>query len=224
MKKQIFIAGILIACSYNLLAQSSTETSNSLNPKFVAAMETNLKILDTASNPATMIMLANNFERIGKAEQKQWQPFYHAAFCYAIMALNIPDKSKVDPLADKAESYLTLADALTKNNSEISAIRAMLTYARILVDPTSRWQTMSKEAADFLAKAKEQNPANPRPYLIEANTKLRTPEGLGGGPKATKPVIEECWNKFTAFAPENSVAPNWGKGQAEKILKAVNAQ
>ncbi|MDP4262476.1 MAG: hypothetical protein Q8941_08090 [Bacteroidota bacterium] len=224
MKKQIVIAGILITCSYNLFAQTSAETSTAVNKKFITAMEANLKILDTASNPATFILLANNFERIGKAEQKQWQPFYHAAFCYAVMALNTPDKSKTDLLADKAESYLTLADDLEKNNSEVSALRAMILYARVLVDPTSRWQTMSKEAADDLAKAKEQNPANPRPYLIEANSKLRTPEGLGGGPKTTKPIIEECLNKYNAFVPENSIAPNWGKGQAEKLLKAVNPQ
>jgi len=140
MKKQILIASILIACSYTVLAQPSGETSTTPNAKFVTAMEANLKILDTASNPATFIMLANNFERIGKTEQKQWQPFYHAAFCYAVMALNTPDKSKTDPLADKAESYLTLVDALDKNNSEVSALRAMIIYGRILVDPSNRWQ------------------------------------------------------------------------------------
>jgi hypothetical protein len=224
MKRQIIILCILIGCSGKLLSQASGETGTTTNNKYITAMEANLKMLDTASNPSTFIMLANNFERIGKAEQKQWQPFYHAAFCYTVIALNTPDKSKTDPLADKAEEYLALADALDKNNSEISTVRAMIIYARILVDPPGRWQTMSKDAADDLARAKEQNPSNPRPYLVEASTKLRTPEELGGGPKATKPIIEECMNKYNAFAAENSIAPNWGKGQAEKILKAVNPQ
>lgn len=224
MKRQIIIACILIVCSGKLLAQASNETGSATNTKFVAAMEANLKMLDTASNPATFVLLANNFERIGKTEQRQWQPFYHAAFCYAVMALNTPDKSKTDPLADKADANLALADGLAKDNSEISTLRAMIIYARILVDPTSRWQTMNAEAADDLAKAKEQNPSNPRPYLVEASTKLHTPEGLGGGPKATKPIIEECMNKYNAFVAENSLAPNWGKGQAEKIFKMINPQ
>lgn len=224
MNRLIIMAGILIVCSGKLLAQASNETGRTGNTKFMTAMEANLKMLDTASNPATFILLANNFERIGKTEQKQWQPFYHAGFCYAVMALNTPDKSKTDALADKADGYLALAETLSKDNSEISALRAMIIYARILVDPTSRWQAMSIEAADDLAKAKQQNPANPRPYLVEASTKLRTPEGLGGGPKATKPIIEECLNKYNAFVAENSIAPNWGKGQAEKISKMVNPQ
>src|SRR5882724_7278925 len=155
MKRLILIASILIGWSSMLLAQPTGETGTTTNNKFFTAMEANLKMLDTASNPATFVMLANNFERIGKAEQKQWQPFYHAAFCYAVMALNVPDKSKTDPLADKAEGYLALADALDKNNSEISALRAMIISARILVDPAGRWQTMSKESANVIARAKE---------------------------------------------------------------------
>src|SRR5215831_8569927 len=144
MKRSFIIAAILIAWNFKLLAQPSGETGTATNNKFINAMEANLKILDTAGNSATLIMLANNFERIGKAEQKQWQPYYHAAFCYSVMALNTPDKSGADQLADKAESYLALADALNKNNSEINTLKAMIIYARILVDPPGRWQAMSK--------------------------------------------------------------------------------
>jgi hypothetical protein len=224
MLLKIIIACLLFIGSSKLFAQSPGEAGATTDSKFISAMETNLKMLDTASNPATYVMLANNFERIGKAEQKHWQPFYDAAFCYAMMALNVPDKTKTDALADKADSYLTIADGLDKNNSEISTLRAMIIYARVMVDPPSRWQTMNTEAAGNLAKAKEQNPANPRPWLVEASTVLRTPEGLGGGPKAAKPIIDECINKYNAFVVENSIAPNWGKGQAEKISKMVNPQ
>ena len=187
-------------------------------------MEANLKLLDTASAPATFIMLANNFDRIGKAEKKQWQPFYYAAFCYAIMAANVPDKSKIDYLAEKAVSYLASADALEKNNSEISSLHGMILYTRLLVDPISRWQTMGKEASDLLIKAKQQDPANPRPYLVEARAKLHTPEGMGGGPKAAKLTIDECLAKFKTFMPVNSLAPGWGKAQAEKLSKSVSPQ
>jgi hypothetical protein len=221
MKKTIIITSLLIASSCMLLAQTSVETGTDMKAKFISAMEANLKLLDTASTPETFIMLANNFDRIGKAAQKQWQPFYFAALCYGIMASNVPDKSKIDFLAEKAESYLALADALEKNNSEISTLRGMLLYTRVLVDPINRWQAMGQEAQDHLAKAKEQNPANPRPYLIEARAKLHTPEAMGGGPKAAKPIIAECLNKAKAFLPENSISPNWGKQQAEKLAQAV---
>lgn len=224
MKKSIIIAAILIAGSSQLFAQTSIEDGKGTNKKFVSAMETNLKLLDTASAPATFIMLANNFERIGKAEQNQWQPFYYAAFCYAIMAGNVPDKSKIDMLTEKAISYLTIADALEKNNSEISSLRGLILYTRVLVDPMSRWQTIGKEAADQLAKAKQQDSANPRPYLIEARAKLHTPEGLGGGPKAARAIIDECLAKFKTFVPANSLAPVWGKIQAEKMAQSISPQ
>jgi hypothetical protein len=224
MKKSIFIAVILMAGSYTLLAQTSAEAPAGMNKKFVTAMETNLKILDTAGTPGTFIMLANNFERIGKAEQKQWQPFYYAAYCYAVMAAYTPDKAKIDLLAEKAESNLALANALEKNNSEISSLQGMILYTRVQVDPISRWQTMGTEAINHLAKAKQQNPSNPRPYLVDARAKMHIPEGLGGGPRAAKSIIEECLGKFKTFIPENSIAPNWGKIAAEKLLQAINPQ
>jgi hypothetical protein len=219
MKKTIIIATVIMATGCKLTAQTSATV---VNNKFVSAMEANLKILDTASAPETYILLANNFERIGNAEQKQWQPFYFASFCYGVMASNVPDKTKVDPLLDKAESYLGLADALDKNNSEISTLRGMILYTRLSVDPMSRWRLMGSEANDQLAKAKDQDPANPRPYFIEANAKLRMPEGLGGGPKAAKVSIDICLEKFKTFVPVNTIAPNWGKAQAEKLLKLIN--
>ena len=224
MKKSIIIASILITGSSQLFAQTSIEDGKGMNKKFVAAMETNLKLLDTASAPATFIILANNFERIGKAEKNQWQPFYYAAFCYAVMAGNVPDKSKIDMLAEKAISYLAVANALEKNNSEISSLQGLVLYTRVLVDPMSRWQTIGKEATDQLAKAKQQDPANPRPYLIEARAKLHIPEGLGGGPKAAKATIDECLAKFKTFVPANSIAPGWGKIQAEKMAVATGPQ
>lgn len=224
MKKLISLSFIIIATCYKLSAQTSAEAGTANNSKFTSAMETNLKILDTANAPSTMIMLANNFERIGKAEQKQWQPYYYAGFCYAMMAAGVSDKSKVDFLAEKAESFLTLAEALEKDNSEISALRGMITYSRLQVDPINRWQTMGKEAAGYLAKAKQQNPANPRPWLIEARAKLYTPEALGGGAAAAKPIAEECMKKFNAFVPANTLAPKWGKTSAEKLLQAINSK
>ncbi|MFC0774677.1 hypothetical protein [Terrimonas alba] len=224
MKKSIIAGLLLIAASCKLTGQTAVESTTGMSKKFVAAMEANLKLLDTANAPATFIMLANNFERIGNAEKNQWQPFYYAAFCYAIMVANVPDKSKIDFFAEKAASYLVSADDLEKNNSEISSLHGMILYTRVLVDPISRWQTMGKEAMDYLVKAKQQDPSNPRPYLIEARAKLHTPEGLGGGAKAAKLAIEECLARFKTFVSANSLAPSWGQAQAERLSKSIVAQ
>ena len=192
--------------------------------KFITIMETNLKILDTASTPATFIMLANTFERIGNAEKKYWQPWYYAALCYGFMAMNTPDKTMIDPLTAKAEEYIAKATLLSNNNSEISALLGMITNTKILVDPITRWQTYSAEAAAFLKTAKEQNPLNPRPYLIEARTKLFTPAAMGGGPEAARPMVEKALSNFTAFKPENTIAPGWGLVQTQKLQTKINGK
>jgi hypothetical protein len=218
MKKTIVIAALFTISTCKLFAQSSADADK----KYITAMETNIKMLDTATNPVTYTMLANNFERIANAEKNKWQPFYFASFCYAIMASNSQDRSKVDYLAEKAESYLALADALEKDNSEISTLRGMILYTRVGVDPMTRFRTLGMEAISNLEKAKQQDPNNPRPWLVDANAKLRTPEGMGGGPKVAKAAVETCLEKFKSFVPENSIAPNWGKAPAEKLLKSLN--
>ena len=187
-------------------------------------METNLKILDTASTPATLIMLANTFERIGNAEKKYWQPWYYAALCYGFMALKAPDKSMIDPLTEKAEAYLEKATLLSKDNSEISALQGMILNTKILVDPVTRWQTYSPQSTALLQSSKQQNPSNPRPYLIEARTKMFTPPAMGGGPDAARPIVEKALSNFKEFQPENSIAPVWGLEQTKLLQAKINGR
>lgn len=220
MKKTI---SILLA-SFSILGCSTAQSIKGApeDKKFITVMETNIKILDTASTAGTFTMLANTFVRIGNAEEKYWQPWYYAALCYGFIAMNTPDKPMIDPLTAKAEEYLAKATQLSNNNSEISALQGMITNTKILVDPITRWQTYSAEAAAFLKNAKEQNPLNPRPYLIEARTKLFTPAAMGGGKEAARPLVEKALSNFTAFKPENTIAPGWGLVQTQKLQTKIN--
>lgn len=194
------------------------------DPKLVAMMASQIAQLDTAQSPATYIGLANAFERIGDAAQKYWQPYYHAAFCYAVLAVKEADKSNLDDLADKAQAYLDKAIALNKNNSEISALQGMIINTRILADPMGRWRDYSAQAGEWLAKSKQQDPGNPRPWYIEARAKIRTPALLGGGPDAAKPLVTTAVEKFKTFQPENSMAPNWGGHIAIKMLEDMQKE
>jgi hypothetical protein len=135
----------------------------------------------------------------------------------------VQDKTKIDPLASKADEYLQKGILLSSNNSEILTLQAMLLNTKILVDPVNRFQEYSVQSAEYIKKAKEQNPANPRPYLIEGRTKMFTPPAFGGGPEAAKPIIEKAILMYKEFTPENSIAPKWGYSQAEKMLARVNS-
>jgi len=222
MKKFLLIFTVICAGAVSLQAQTSTATDP--NNKFVSAMEKNIQILDTASSPDTYISLANTFERIGNAESNQWQPFYYSAYSYTMLAYMIPDKTKVDGIADRAESFLQKATAISINNSEISTLSAMITYCRLQVDPINRFGTLGVTGGEFLAKAKAQDPSNPRPYMIEARVKLNMPESMGGGVKGATPAINTAVEKFNAFVPANSIAPHWGKSSAERMAARMKGQ
>jgi hypothetical protein len=223
MKKIFFYLVSVVAIGGAAKAQSVSKQV-AYSTAFESAMLSNIRQLDTVSSAAGFINVANNFERIGNAEKSKWQPFYYAAYCYTVMAFMSPDKSKIDFLADKAESVLQQAEAVEKNNSEISCLFAMINSCRIMVDPVSRFPTIGKEVHAQLAKAKQENPNNPRIYLLQARMQLRTPEGLGGGKKPAKESIETAVLKFNDFKPENSIAPAWGEQQAKSLLDKINAQ
>ena len=214
MKK--FMLSILSAVIFFASAMSQTA--------FESAMKANISQLDTVSSAEELINLANNFERIGNAEKTKWQPFYYAAYCYTALAFLSPDKTKIDPLADKAEAILQQAASIEKNNSEINCLFAMINSCRLTVDPMGRFPVKGQEIQMQLAKAKQENAENPRIYLLEARIQLRTPEGLGGGKKVAKESAELAVQKFKDFKPGNSIAPNWGSQQAKSLLEKINAQ
>lgn len=217
--KKFAITVITCMITASLIAQTSAP-----GDKFVSTMEKNIQVLDTASTPETYISLANTFERIGNAESNQWLPFYYSAYCYTILAYMTPDKSKVDQIADRAEGFVYKAAALSFNNSELSTLSAMITYCRLQVDPVNRWGTMGASGETYLSKAKEQDPTNPRPYLVEARVKLNTPEAMGGGAKVATPVINTAVEKFNIFVPASTIAPHWGKPAAEKMAARLKGQ
>jgi hypothetical protein len=222
--KKVFtlIAAISIAIA-NVNAQTST-VSVKHNSAFEAAMLTNIKQLDTASGAASLMALANNFERIGNAEKTKWEPFYYASYCYTVMAFMSSDKSKIDWLADKAEALLQQAEAIDKNNSEISCMFATINSCRIMVDPMSRFPTKGQEVNAMLAKATQENAGNPRIYLLQARMQLRTPEAFGGGKTVAKTSAETALEKFKSFVPASAIAPTWGEQQAKALLAKINGE
>jgi hypothetical protein len=219
MKKAIVLL-VLSTLFYSSQAQTSTGGGNPSGYKQV--MLSTIGQFDTASAAGTLMTLANTFERIGNAEQGQWQPFYYASLCYVVMAYNAEDKSKIDVLADKAEGLLIKAKALQENNSEISCLFAMISSCRLLVDPVSRFREKGPEVHHLLSKAKQENPDNPRIYLLQARMELNTPEAFGGGKHLARKSIETCIEKFSIFKPESPIDPNWGAHQARSFLANMN--
>ncbi|MBL0181274.1 MAG: hypothetical protein IPP96_02850 [Chitinophagaceae bacterium] len=209
MKKFMLII-VVIFLATNSFAQSD---------KYIAAMKSNIAAIDTSyKNPANLLTLANNFERIATAEKNQWLAYYYAALCQVNYTYMEQDKSKVDAIADKATALINKADSLQPNNSEISCIKSMIASAHMMVNPMQRYMEYGPESASNIEAAMQQDPTNPRPELLKGEGLKYTPEQFGGGCATAKPVLQSSLDKFNNFKPASEIHPNWGKHRVEKLL------
>lgn len=222
MKKTILYSLAIIFFSCKTTAQPSQAEAQAENKTYMQLMETNIKSLDTVSVPQSFLAIANNFERIAKAEKNKWEPYYYAAYCYGVMASKA-DKNSIDNLADIADKYLDAAKQLNVN-SEISVIAAMIVANRISVDPMGRYMERGKDVIALLEKAKQQDPKNPRPYYMQARFLVKVPEGLGGGKHVAKSLLETAVEKFKNFSATISLSPNWGYDKTITMLEELKKQ
>ena len=191
--------------------------------KYTGAMKKNIALLDSAMQKGNAKELANNFERIGDAEKTQWLPYYYAAYANILTSYNEKDKSKVDPIADKAEELITKAEGLAgKENSEIAVIKSMIASTHMMVDPQTRWMQYGQASSENIEKAKKLDPTNPRPMYLEAQSKFYTPEAFGGGKAAAKPLFEKALAMFDTFKPETELHPSWGKSANQYFLSMAS--
>ena len=213
MKKTI-LSAVIFCLGLATYAQSD---------KYVPAMKKNIAMLDSAMQKGNAKELANNFERIGDAEKNQWLPYYYAAYSLVLTTYTEKDKSKIDPVADKAEELITKAEAIAgKENSETAVIKSMIASAHLMVDPQSRYMQYGAISASNIEKAKALDPTNPRPFYLEAQAKLYTPEAFGGGKAIAKPVFEKALAMFDTFKPASELHPAWGKSAAQYFLAMAN--
>jgi hypothetical protein len=210
MKKVIILSAIIIA----------SLSSNAQSEKFVAAMKKNITQIDSAfAKPDLFISLANNFERIGTTEKNQWLPFYYAALCRVNYSYTQKDPGGNDVIAEYATKLINKADSLMPNNSEISCIKSMIASMQMMVNPQARWGQYGPISQKAMAAAMQQDPSNPRPYMLKGQGLKFTPETFGGGCKTASAPLATAMEKYAAFKPASDIAPNWGKAYTESLVK-----
>jgi hypothetical protein len=191
--------------------------------RYVAAMQKNLVLFDSAKITADWQAVSAAFERIGDAEKTQWLPYYYASYCTVMNAFTEEDKTKTDAIADKAEQLITKAEEiLGKENSETDVVKSMIASAHMMVDPQTRWQQYGQASSGNIEKAKQLDPTNPRPVFLEGQAKFYTPEAFGGGKAPAKPLFEKALAMFDTFKAETPLHPNWGKAATEYFLSLAS--
>lgn len=200
-------------------------TSFSQNDRYMKAMQDKVAALDTTRTSENSQVLSAAFERIADAEKVKWLPYYYAALTQVnagyfmntdVMAGGMA--TTFDPIADKAESLLNKAEALSENNSEIYVVKKMIASLRMIADPMSRYMQYAPIAQEALATAKKLNPENPRVYLLEAQDKFYTPEQYGGSKSDALELFQTSLKKYDSFQPASSIDPHWGKATAAYFL------
>lgn len=187
--------------------------------KYNDAMKAQIAKLATAYTNNGFPALANSFERIGEAEKTEWLPFYYAAYATVMSAFMEKDQSKVDAIAEKANTLISKAESLAgKPNSELYVVKSMIATAKLQVDPQTRWMQYGKESAENIEKAKQADPTNPRPVYLEGQSKFFTPEAFGGGKAIAKPILEKALAMFPDFKPAGELYPTWGKESVEYFI------
>lgn len=185
--------------------------------KYEASMESLTIKMDTAQSAPVFNTVGNGFERIANAEKNQWLPYYYASYCYILSAFTNRDPNKFDNVADRCDKLLDKADSLSKKNSEIMCLRAMTNSLRIMVDPQSRGMKYGMLSSQNLVEAKKLDPSNPRPYLLDAQSKIYTPEQWGGGKEVARKILDEAIKRLESFKPASKIDPSWGIKMKEMI-------
>ena len=208
---------------FSVLLLSAAITAFSQSAKYVPAMQNNIAALDSGfKNPANLLVLANNFERIANSEKNQWLPYYYAAYCQVNFGFMQQDKSKTDAIADKATALIAKADSLSPKNSEISCIKSMIASCHMMVNPMQRYMQYGQESTTQMEDAMGQDPTNPRPYMLKGQSLKYTPPQFGGGCATAKPELQTALDKFLLFKPASELHPNWGLEYTQQLMNECN--
>ena len=214
MRKSIFTLFILLL-GFQLQASDGGD-------KYVEAMKKALSMMDTASTVQTYQNCANRFERIGKAEKKEWLPYYYAGICYSLMIYSEKDMTKIDPMLDRADEYLDMAlDMKLKDfeKSEILVVKGMVAGGRIMVEPQTRSMKYGPMSGQYYQRAANLNPENPRALSMSGQSLMFTPKQFGGGRDKAIPVMEDALAKYEAWEDPYELFPDWGKELTEGQLE-----
>lgn len=187
---------------------------------YITLMSATITELMSTGDPVALKAVAAKLERAATVAPADWLPRYYQAYALVIAVFTSKeDGDAKDKTLDQAETALGQARQLHGDASELLTLQAYLYQARLGISPVMRSMKYSELVGEAVAQAQALNPANPRPYLVEANNVYFTPKMFGGGAEAAKPLFEKAQAKFTAFVPAGPLAPNWGQRQLQGRLK-----
>lgn len=181
------------------------------------AMEESLTKLDEAATAEQFGTVAHRFERIARAEQTQWLPWYYAAYATLRAAIQSPEAGEKDRQLDVAQQYLDKALALEEEESEIVALQGYLHTIRVTVDPATRGQQLAPLATKTLVRALKMNSDNPRALFLLGQMQYGTAKFFGADLSEACQLIRQSVDKYESVMTEDPLMPDWGEASAQAM-------
>jgi hypothetical protein len=185
--------------------------------KYEESMKKNIQAVYNAQTIAELQQSVNVFDRIGSVEKTKWEPPYYSAFGYLMMASREQDAAKKDAYLDLAMKAVEKAKAIAPQESEVITLEGFAYTIRVSVDPASRGAQTAPLAMQTLGKAAALNPENPRALVLLAEMQYGTANFFGSSTSEACATVTSALEKFNTFRSDNTLAPQWGKGMAERL-------
>jgi hypothetical protein len=231
MKKLInytLLTIMMVSSTFALEAQTADQAPQTKTPAKYQPKEKTRRFLlryltavDTMEGDRENMQIVKGFETVADATNDDWISQYHAAFYNAVLGAEMKDSVIGNAMLKKADFYVTRAAALTKDESEVVLLQAMINGIKIGRNP-QLGATLGPEVMKGYEKAKTLNPENPRAYVVLGESYLNMPEAAGGGKKKAKEMFEIALKKFENDKHDDPAWPRWGKDRATELLKKTS--
>jgi tetratricopeptide (TPR) repeat protein len=211
MKTIIFLFAILIS-----------QVTFANDEKYIELMTKQIQAVYAAETITELQPIVNIFDRIAGAEKTKWEPYYYSAFGSVMMANKETEAAKKDGHLDLALAAIEKGKKINSEESELVALEGFVHMIRVTVDPATRGQQYSSMAFQTYNKALSMNPENPRALGFLAQMQLGTARFFGSSTEEACGTAKKALEKYATYKSENPLAPKWGKGMTEGLLKQCN--
>ena len=189
--------------------------------KFTSQMEIQVGQFKNHKEVADWKSQAAAFGSISKDYPSEWLPSYYEGYSLLQAGLAAEENDEADKLFDQALTSLEAASVKSPKNSEINVLMSWVYSMKIVIDPAARGYELGMKSSELTSLAMEQNPDNPRPWLLQGLAAMYTPEAYGGSKERAKELLNTAIQKFETHPAKSRIDPSWGYERAQEALKSI---
>ena len=183
-----------------------------------APLQAQLTAAKQAKTAEDLKPITATLERIALSNPNEWLPAYHAAY-YNSQLFWRSGKKDCTACLDQMDKFLEAAEKVD-NNSEVLALRANYYQAKLQGSPMMA-PYYGPKAGNILEVALNEDPTNPRAYLLMGQNLFYTPAMFGGGADKAKPFLKKAAALFAKADKTSTLQPAWGKRISDQMNRQL---